>query len=1101
MAKKRAASTEPLFQGLDLDSLHTVETYVDDKAEKYSFNTVDFSKPDRPKTCLEVDFPILRVNEIAAVESSSGKPIYTMSKWWARRRSSVFRQILISAATQAPKTMEDASQVSWGLMYRKSLQKAGKFTNLSVADIFMGGGTTVVEASRLGFKVSGVDLNPVAWWVVKNETTFVEPSEISKAADYIKAAVQPQLMPFFTARSPRDGKRGQWTDSRSKKPSAIDIFSVKPADRTHYKWDGAEVIYTYWMKHVMCSDPSCCHLTPQVRSSVVSEKSLKIKTWKNCVCPKCGEAFDMEFGDFRMAPSSDFFIGENEEPFSAIDVKTGVIKCPHCKKKLEAEWVEGQKKKKGKPVSKEVTHSLLLSKKWLKGLTAKSKDYYGGYARASQESTKRWLRDRARDFGLIEVRGEIPAKLQHSNFASKNAGTDTGGQEKRSFILQCGGCGRTQDPSESVKLSGHGAPNFPYMIHGYDPVDDEAGFPYSGRFFDAADVEQIIRSHEEFNSRTELHKWAPQEEIPLGCTTHQRTNLPAHGYRRWADMFNDRQLYVHTLLIDTISSASPSDLSDKVKSHSFGAFQNYLRHNCMFAFWNPARDTIEPFFSDSNFHVKSTTVENGVFSDLGRGNFASCIANVQTGIEYMKEPFELRLADEGEAQKSIKVPSTDKIRESEISLFCASSTDLRKFIETASQDLVITDPPFGYNLNYAEMADFFLVWLHKPLKAIYPDVFNAALSPKTLEAVVNEIRHPGETESGAPKADEMYYRLLRGCWKEAHRILKPGGMLSFSFHHDKDDAWLSVLESLFDSEFVIESAFPVRSDSTKGEGKGAFGSKKIEYDIIHVCRKRMDSPKDIFWATLRKQILQSVKDSASILAQHRVSGLHLADLEVIIRGKVLEHYSKHYGQVFKNLAGDRLSLKEILMEANSIALSLLQNQSEERISELISPETRVLFTLMREGQVLERGAATKRLQGSGVTLDEFIELGWLKAGRINGQKTVELIPPTERWNSLSRKNALSSDFDQAHFAINCCIGGRTFKDEPADWENWLEENYKSVFPSVGPILKYIEGNHFGSDYKQAIGIAYRTMERTLQRIKETDGEFKKASDQMSLFGD
>ena len=51
--------------------------------------TVDFSDPHRPKTCLEVDFPILPINQIAAIEGNAGKPIYQMSKWWARRRSSV----------------------------------------------------------------------------------------------------------------------------------------------------------------------------------------------------------------------------------------------------------------------------------------------------------------------------------------------------------------------------------------------------------------------------------------------------------------------------------------------------------------------------------------------------------------------------------------------------------------------------------------------------------------------------------------------------------------------------------------------------------------------------------------------------------------------------------------------------------------------------------------------------------------------------------------------------------------------------------------------------------------------------------------------------
>ena len=61
----------------------------------------DFSDPGRPPVCLEVDFPIAPINALSNLEGNAGKPIYQMSKWWARRRSSVFRSLLIAAATVA----------------------------------------------------------------------------------------------------------------------------------------------------------------------------------------------------------------------------------------------------------------------------------------------------------------------------------------------------------------------------------------------------------------------------------------------------------------------------------------------------------------------------------------------------------------------------------------------------------------------------------------------------------------------------------------------------------------------------------------------------------------------------------------------------------------------------------------------------------------------------------------------------------------------------------------------------------------------------------------------------------------------------------------
>ncbi len=91
-----------------------------------ALETVDFNDPNRPKTCLEVDFPILPVNQVAIIEGNAGKPIYQMSKWWARRRSSVFRSMLIAAATKAPEDKSHAAKLVWDNYYANH-QKKGAF--------------------------------------------------------------------------------------------------------------------------------------------------------------------------------------------------------------------------------------------------------------------------------------------------------------------------------------------------------------------------------------------------------------------------------------------------------------------------------------------------------------------------------------------------------------------------------------------------------------------------------------------------------------------------------------------------------------------------------------------------------------------------------------------------------------------------------------------------------------------------------------------------------------------------------------------------------------------------------------------------------------
>src|SRR5712691_6274654 len=168
-----------------------------------------------------------------------------------------------------------------------------------------------------------------------------------------------------------------------------------------------------------------------------------------------------------------------------------------------------------------------------------------------------------------------------------------------------------------------------------------------------------------------------------------------------------------------------------------------------------------------------------------------------------------------------------------------------------------------------------------------PNVTLSRYTPKALEAVANRARHPDDP-------DAFYQKILTECWREAKRILKPCGVLAFTFHHSEDEPWVAVLESLFKAGFYLEAAYPIRSDETKGEGAkpGTFGSQLIEYDIIHVCRKRTEEPGEVSWARLRRQIMQDVRQLQDILQQHQSAGLQEADLEVIRKGKALEYYSK-----------------------------------------------------------------------------------------------------------------------------------------------------------------------------------------------------------------
>ncbi len=135
--------------------------------------------------------------------------------------------------------------------------------------------------------------------------------------------------------------------------------------------------------------------------------------------------------------------------------------------------------------------------------------------------------------------------------------------------------------------------------------------------------------------------------------------------------------------------------------------------------------------------------------------------------------------------KSQKVSPNDAMNGAVIAQ--GSATELAEQ-HPASLDLVITDPPFGGLLHYSELSDFFYVWLRLALKHHYPREFLPDHTPKTLEAVANRARQPDPGE-----ADAFYQRLLTQSWWEAERVLKPGGILAFTFHHSEDEPWVAVL--------------------------------------------------------------------------------------------------------------------------------------------------------------------------------------------------------------------------------------------------------------------------------------------------------------------
>ncbi len=1076
----------------------------------------DFNDPDRPKTCLETDFPIAQINALSQLEGNAGKPIYQMGKWWARRRSSVFRSLLIAAAAECPDDPSEAAKTVWEHYYCNH-QKGGAFSRLKVLEPFMGGGTTVVEGSRLGMQMTGIDLNPVAWFVCKNELSGSDPAQVEALFREIEAEVKPQIQPFYATSCPR-GHKGRWIDVRTGESASVDPVSLPPAERGNYRWEGPEVVYTFWAKHGPCSAAGCGHRTPLFKSPVIAQKTLTAR-YLELTCPSCGQAFHAELGESRMAPGAELQCQDAEvfttlsQPFAelldgydrlgadaparlraVLDGEEG-LRCPHCRafagrrladvlaRHAATARAQDRKKKEFGIQKKKVNLWLVLSPDWLRGSPDAAPDgsSFGGSAGSDPAATARWNAARLEDLSLVEVRSKNEPETirwQGRNWAIK-------GTVPRNGHFVCGHCGKEHVTLDAVRPTGATAPASLYALQCHCPECEKEGYNYNGRFFkipDDDDIRRLDAAEREWSERAETdlaHYW-PRQEVAVSFMTHKLNGgIPNWGYTHWWKMFNSRQLLVHTQLLRAIAQSTqghPLDVSEQV----LGAFQQFLRNESMFCFWDSGYDKIVPMLSNSNFHPKNNVVENCVFTELGRGNVASLRKGIAEGLAWEKETWDAFVT----GGKSIALQTGETIGDTN-SIFCGSSTDL-SFLGDERFDLVITDPPFGNNLFYADLSEFFYVWLRIPLLKWYEgqpeaDWFRAERTPHSTEAVDNSVEHPDDREDwekepyvtpaiyqkvreaiadevsvGAANplfrptpSSEFYSQTLAACWAEAASRLKQGGLMAFTFHHNDDGAWIDVLRALFESGYVLVATYPIRSDETKGDS-GAFGSRKIEYDVIHVCRKRLADPEPVSYAKMRRFVREEAGRLKALLETVHGRALPAADLRVILRGKSLEFYSRHYGAVMTG-TGEVLEVRDALLGINQILDDILEDEvaaGATRPPESAEPVSRLYLRIFRTTRTMQRDQLHKTLQGSGISQKDLEARGWIS---VVGRE-VTAIAPIDRYREMTKpgrvRKLIRTDLDQAFFLMGLVLDGRSVKTE-------LSHGTLKLKNSVPDILKWL----------------------------------------------
>ncbi|MCC7235195.1 MAG: DUF1156 domain-containing protein [Bryobacterales bacterium] len=207
-----------------------------------------------------------------------------------------------------------------------------------------------------------------------------------------------------------------------------------------------------------------------------------------------------------------------------------------------------------------------------------------------------------------------------------------------------------------------------------------------------------------------------------------------------------------------------------------------------------------------------------------------------------------------------------------VRITCASADALP--LEDASVDCVVMDPPYYDNVMYAELSDFFYVWLKRTAGLLYPELFANHLTDKDREAVANPAKFAGQKGGARNLAGRDYQERMSSIFKEQRRVLKPDGIMTVMFTHKAAGAWDALAKGLMDAGFTITASWPV---NTEAEGSLHIREKSAARSTIFlVCRVRETSASESrYWEEVEPLVRQAVRDKVKEFQEAGIGGIDL----------------------------------------------------------------------------------------------------------------------------------------------------------------------------------------------------------------------------------
>ena len=335
-------------------------------------------------------------------------------------------------------------------------------------------------------------------------------------------------------------------------------------------------------------------------------------------------------------------------------------------------------------------------------------------------------------------------------------------------------------------------------------------------------------------ARDARSEWRPSGDVPSRMTGG--TCVP-YGLREWGDLFTSRQLTALTTFCDLVQEAielcardartagmAGDDVGLEAGGTGAKAYAEAVGVYLAFAIdrlamtgnnlvrWNGVGEKAQHSFGRQAFPM---------LWDFAEPNFlADATGSLSAGIFYSYDPLPLMPTDTAGIARQLDAQSQT----------------------LSSGKVVSTDPPYYNNIAYADLSDFFYVWLRKSLRPIFPDLYATLAVPKAEELVATPYRHGGKVEA------ENFF--LNGMTAAMHNLAEqahPGYPVTiyyaFKQSETKDEAgtsstgWETFLQAVLDAGFAITGTWPVRTEMRTRQV--AMDSNALASSIVLVCRKRL----------------------------------------------------------------------------------------------------------------------------------------------------------------------------------------------------------------------------------------------------------------------